>query len=71
MGISIVLVRKKDGSMHFCIDYRKVNAITRKDSYLLPRIDDTLDTLSGSRFFSTVDLISGYLQVEVSPEHRK
>ena len=43
----IVLVPKKDGNVRFCIDYRKVNALTRRDAYPLPRIDDTLDTLAG------------------------
>ena len=66
----VVLVRKKDGSHRFCIDYRKVNAVTRKDAYPLPRIDDTLDTLSGSQWFSTLDLISGYWQVEVDPQDK-
>ena len=66
----VVLVRKKDGSPQFCIDYRKVNAVTRKDAYPLPRIDDTLDTLSGSQWFSTLDLISGYWQVEVDPQDK-
>ena len=61
----IVLVKKKDGSVRFCIDYRKVNAITRKDAYPLPRVDDTLDTLAGSRLFTTLDLKNGYWQVEV------
>ena len=46
----VVLVRKKEGSLRFCIDYRKINAATRKDAYPLPRIDDTLDTLSGSQW---------------------
>ena len=55
----IVLVRKKDGSSRFCVDYRKVNAVTRKDAYPLPRVDEKLDTLSGSRRFTTLDLISG------------
>eukprot|EP00731_Ephydatia_muelleri_P009815 Em0005g401a len=61
----IVLVKKKDGSVRFRIDYRKVNAITRKDAYPLPRVDDTLDTLAGSRLFTTLDLKNGYWQVEV------
>ena len=53
-----------------CVDYRKLNALTRKDAYPLPRVDDTLDTLSGSKWFITIDLISGYWQVEVNEEDR-
>ena len=49
----IILVRK-DGSTHFGIDFRKVNSITKKDAYPLPRVDDTVDTLGGSKIFSTL-----------------
>ena len=64
----IVLAKKHDGTTRFCVDYRKVNEVTRKDAYPLPRVDDTLDTLVGSKLFTTLDLASGYWQVEVAPE---
>ena len=64
----VVLVRKKDGSTRFCIDYRKLNAATKKDSYPLPRTDTTLDAFGGSVWFSTLDLQSGYWQVEVEKD---
>ena len=66
----IILVQKKDGSLRFCVDYRKVNEVTRKDAYPLPRIDDTLDTVAGSLWFTTLDLMSAYWQVEVEEKDR-
>ena len=67
---NVVLVRKKDGSLRFCIDFRKLNNRTIKDAYMLPRIDDTIDALIGTKFFSKLDLRSGYWQVEIEEEDK-
>ena len=67
----VVLVKKKDGSTCFCVDYRKLNALTHKDASPLPCIDDTLQTLSGYQWFSTIDLLGGYWQVGVAEKDKE
>ena len=66
----VVLVTKKDGSPRFCVDYRGLNSVTKKDSYPIPNITDCIDSLSGAKWFSTLDLASGYWQCEVTEEDR-
>eukprot|EP00918_Siedleckia_nematoides_P052324 GHVU01114360.1.p2 GENE.GHVU01114360.1~~GHVU01114360.1.p2 ORF type:complete len:222 (+),score=15.43 GHVU01114360.1:911-1576(+) len=67
----LVLVKKKDGTLRLCVDYRMVNQKTVKDSYYLPRIEESMHALSGAKYFSCLDLKSGFWQVEVAEEHRE
>ena len=67
---NVVLVRKKDNSLRFCIDFRKLNARTIKDAYSLPRIEETIDSLAGSKYFSKLDLRSGYWKCEIKEEDK-
>ncbi|CAF2205227.1 unnamed protein product [Rotaria magnacalcarata] len=66
----IVLSPKKDGSLRFYVDYRKLNASTIRTAYPMPRVDDTLDSLRAAQYISTLDLRSGYWQVEIDPDSR-
>ena len=66
----MVLVPKKDGSLRFCVDYRRLNAKTAADSYPLPRMDDCIDSLGDAAIFTTLDCSSGYWQIPVAPEYR-
>uniref|UniRef100_A0AAQ4PTP4 ribonuclease H n=1 Tax=Gasterosteus aculeatus aculeatus TaxID=481459 RepID=A0AAQ4PTP4_GASAC len=67
----IVLVPKKDGSVRFCVDYRRVNNVSRFDAYPMPRVDELLDRLGSARFFTTLDLTKGYWQIPLSPESKE
>ena len=67
---NVVMVKKKDGSMRFCIDYRQLNLKTRKDAHPLPLIRESLDTLGGARWYSTFDLRSGYHQMALHPRDK-
>ena len=67
---TVVLFRKKDRSLHFCIDLQRLNAHTIKDAYSLPHIDDIDDCLGGAIIFTLMDLKSGYWQVEMDEESK-
>ncbi|KAD6119182.1 hypothetical protein E3N88_10453 [Mikania micrantha] len=67
-GAPVLFVKKKDGSMRLCIDYRELNKITIQNRYPLPRIDDLFDQLQGAKFFSKIDLRSGYHQLKIREE---
>ncbi|KAH9088485.1 hypothetical protein LEN26_019472 [Aphanomyces euteiches] len=64
----VLMIRKPDGSIRFCIDYRKLNSVTVKDSYPMPRIDDLLDVLGRTKLFSTMDIASGYWNVPMAKD---
>ena len=67
----VVVVEKKNGKLRFCVDFRKLNNVIKKDNYPLPRIDDMLETLSNSEWYSSLDMASGFWQVEMEPEDRE
>lgn len=67
----VVLATKKDGGTRFCLDYRRLNQLTRKDAYPLPRVEDCFDSLGGAKWFATMDLCSGYWQVKMAEKDKE
>jgi len=67
---SVVFVKKKDGTLRFCIDYRRLNSVSKQDSYPLPLTDNCLNALSGSSWYSIFDLRSGYYNIPIAEEDR-
>ena len=67
----VVVVKKKNGKFRFCVNYKPLNDVTKKNNYPLPRIDEILDSLKDAKWFTTLDLASGYWQIKVKEEHRE
>ena len=67
---NVVIVWKKDGTIRFCIDFRKLNSKTVPDAYAIPRVEDRLHLLAGAKYFTKLDLRSGYWQVEIKDEDK-
>ena len=68
---AVVLVQKKDGGLKFCIDFQRLNAQTQKDTFPLPQIHDTIDALRGSKYYMTVDLLSGFWQTPMEESSKQ
>ena len=68
-GHPLLFVKKKDGTMRMCVDFRGLNANTRVDRYPIPRIDDLMDRLNGAKVFSAIDLRAGYHQMRIHDAH--
>ena len=66
--VVVVVVRKKDSSIRLCVDYGHLNSLTRRDSFTLPRIEESLPALGGARYFTVLDLTSGYYQIAMNPD---
>lgn len=67
----VVLVRKKDGKQRFCIDFRRLNLVTTRDVYTIPRIEDCLSALGGNKYFSSFDLFSGFWQITMAEDGKQ
>ena len=67
----LVIVKKKDGSNQICIDYRKLNAVTKFDAYPIPRVDEMLDAIGNAKYISTLDLAKGYWQIPMEAQDRE